>query len=151
MSYGKSPAQIAAELGDGYEPEWVYSVCREILGGFDAYTIEQQLKIGLNDLQVIAATAKELYLERGDPRQAKSAVEALTAITDKLQATLDRVDNELFALDSKQVGLLVSLVQSVVFTTLDEVFRRHPELEAERGEYEAIVVEAIEAASEAEG
>jgi hypothetical protein len=148
MSYGKSAARIAAELGEDYDVAWVDATMRSLYEDFNGYDLQMKLGVAVDDLLEIAATAKDHFINssKPDPRMAQQATLALTAASERIQTVLDRTNEEVFALDQKQVAMLVELVNRVTFATLERVYERHPELLADKDEFEALVIEELEAA-----
>jgi hypothetical protein len=148
MSYGKSAAQIAAGLGEDYDVAWVDATMRSLYEDFNGYDLQMKLGVAVDDLLEIAATAKDHFVNssKPDPRMAQQATLALTAASERIQTVLDRTNEEVFALDQKQVTLLVELVNRVTFATMERMYDRHPELLASKDEFEAVVIAELEAA-----
>lgn len=145
MSYGKSAARIAAELGEDYDVAWVDSTMRSLYEDFNGYDLQMKLGVAVDDLLEIAATAKDHFINssKPDPRMAQQATLALTSAATQIQSTLDRVNDEIFALDQKQVSTLVELVNQVTLKTIEWVADKYG-LEDEKPEIEAYVVAELE-------
>lgn len=115
MSQGKTPADIARELGNderfGYAPEEVYAIIQKILNSLDAYTLDQQLKLSILDLRAVAADAKEFYTSTGNAQHLKGMVDALDKAMTHIEHLQSKSEDVLTTIDKKQADMLVRIVE----------------------------------------
>lgn len=139
MSQGKTPADIARELGNderfGYAPEEVYAIIQKILNSLDAYTLDQQLKLSILDLRAVAADAKEFYTSTGNAQHLKGMVDALDKAMTHIEHLQSKSEDVLTTIDKKQADRLVHLVERSFDRTLGALMARFPD--ADKAEIEA--------------
>lgn len=130
MSQGKSPADIAAELGSderfGYSPEQVYEIIRRILSSLDAYTLDEQLKLSILDLRQLAALAKENYEVTGRGEHLRGAVEALDKAATHIESLQAKSEELLTSLDQKYADHLVTIVERSYDRVVGMLIERFP-------------------------
>lgn len=119
----KSAREMATDLG--VQPEQILAIKREMVDSVDELTIAIQKAKLLRSLQELAEDAQERSRDVSDERNYSGMINAAAGAIDKLLKELNRMakqdNSQVDSLNALRVRELVSLIQEVVDTSVQEV------------------------------